>query len=119
LVVLDKLPLIPSGKVDRNALPVPDQNGREPIDAYEPPRTQTEQVLAAIWGAVLKLGRVGVEDNFFDLGGHSLLAAQVVSRIRSAFAVDLPLRQLFESPTIAEIAAILDRHRVNHASDIA
>ena len=67
----------------------------------------------------LKLDRVGIEDNFFDLGGHSLLATQVVSRIRSAFAIDLPLWELFASPTIVKIAAILDRNRVKHTSDIA
>src|SRR5262249_9768723 len=87
--------------------------------AAQPPRTQTEQVLAVIWGEVLKLDQVGIEDNFFDLGGHSLLATQVVSRIRSAFAIDLALWELFASPTIVEITAILDRNRVKHTSDIA
>jgi amino acid adenylation domain-containing protein len=118
-VFLDALPQTASGKLDRARLPAPDPSEHEPKDAYQPPRTQTEQVLAVIWGEILKLDRVGIEDNFFDLGGHSLLATQVVSRIRNAFAIDLPLRHLFASPTIVEIAAILDRNRVKHTSDIA
>jgi acyl carrier protein len=117
LVVLDELPLTPSGKVDRRVLPAPDRNRDERKDTYRSPRTPTEQTLAVIWEEVLKLDRVGADDNFFDLGGHSLLATQVVSRIRLKFYFDLPLQQMFASPTIAEIAAILDQNQITRAND--
>jgi amino acid adenylation domain-containing protein/non-ribosomal peptide synthase protein (TIGR01720 family) len=101
-VPLDVLPLLPNGKLDRRALPAPVQLSRE--DEYIAPRTPTEEMLAGIWAQVLNVARVGVHDNFFDLGGHSLLATQLISRIRNAFNVELPLRALFETPTLAELA---------------
>ena len=105
-VMLDTVPLTPNGKVDRKALPAPDwsQSGLE--ESYVPPRTPVEEMLAGIWMQVLAVDaeRVGIHDNFFELGGHSLLATQVVSRVRDAFNVDLPLRRLFETPTIAALA---------------
>ena len=119
LVLLDDLPLTPSGKVDRRALPAPDQSRRELENVYQAPRTATEETLAAIWREVLKLVKVGVYDNFFDLGGHSLLATQIVSRIRSAFSIEFPLRTLFESPTVAEMAAIVMQKQGKQASDEA
>jgi non-ribosomal peptide synthetase component F len=103
-VFLDSLPLTPNGKIDRNALPAPDQSRPEMEEHYIAPRTPIEELLAEIWADVLKMERVGIRDNFFDLGGHSLLATQVVSRIRETLQVDLPLRALFEAPTIAELA---------------
>ncbi|RKH72196.1 amino acid adenylation domain-containing protein, partial [Corallococcus aberystwythensis] len=101
-VVLDALPLNSNGKVDRKALPEPEapQSG----STYEAPRTEAEAKLAAIWAEVLRLPQVGVKDSFFELGGHSLLATQVVSRVRSEFGVELPLRALFESPTVEALA---------------
>jgi acyl-coenzyme A synthetase/AMP-(fatty) acid ligase/acyl carrier protein len=104
LVLLDELPLTPSGKVDRRALPAPDQNGLQLANVYQPPRTPTEEGLARIWAEVLKLDKVGIHDNFFELGGHSLLATQLISRIRDTFKIDLPLRSLFEAPTIYGLA---------------
>ncbi|MBV9772837.1 MAG: amino acid adenylation domain-containing protein, partial [Gemmatimonadetes bacterium] len=101
-VALDRLPLNANGKVDRRALPAPEQESHAEHTA---PRTATEEVLAGIWAEVLKTGRVGVEENFFELGGHSLLATQVVSRARQAFGVELPLRALFEAPTVAELSS--------------
>nr|QEO74169.1 condensation domain-containing protein [uncultured bacterium] len=105
-VSLDELPLTPNGKVDRAALPAPD--GRPELDAaYAPPRTPAEEILAEIWCEVLAVDRAGIHDDFFELGGHSLVATQVVSRVRAAFGVELPLRALFESPTVAQLAVLV------------
>jgi amino acid adenylation domain-containing protein len=108
-VVLERLPLTPNGKIDRRALPIPIIVADS--DNYIAPRTPQEEVLAAIWREVLNLEVIGIEDNFFGLGGHSLLATQVVSRIREAFKVDIPLRSLFESPTIVKLAEYIDTLR--------
>jgi acyl carrier protein len=102
-VVLEALPLSPNGKIDRKALPAPEADAVVRGE-YMAPRTPVEEVLAAIWAEVLRLDRVGVEDNFFELGGHSLLAMRVVARIRDVLAVELPLRALFEAPTVGELA---------------
>jgi amino acid adenylation domain-containing protein/non-ribosomal peptide synthase protein (TIGR01720 family) len=101
-VFLEALPLTPNGKVDRKALPAPD--AAELDERYLAPRTPVEELLAAIWCEVLHLERVGIRHDFFELGGHSLLATQVVSRVRSLFGVELPLRSLFERPTIEALA---------------
>ncbi|MCB1034234.1 MAG: AMP-binding protein, partial [Acidobacteria bacterium] len=103
-VVLESFPLTANGKIDRRALPAPEAGG----DGSRAPRTQTEQLLAAIWQEVLELPSVGALDNFFEVGGHSLLATQVISRLRQAFDTDLPLRSLFENPTIAELAPVVE-----------
>ena len=105
-IVLDALPLTTSGKVDRNALPV-DQIGVEAQENYVAPRTALEQVLTGIFMEILSLERVGANDSFFDLGGHSLLGTQVLSRMRDAFHLELPLRLLFKAPTVAGLAAAI------------
>jgi len=106
-VMLDTLPLTPSGKVDRHALPAPDWGRPEVDEAFVTPRTPTEEVLAGMWAEVLCLKQVGVLDNFFDLGGNSLLVTQVISRIRDAFQVELPFRRFFEAPTVTELASAI------------
>ncbi|MBD2083577.1 non-ribosomal peptide synthetase [Trichocoleus sp. ST-U3] len=103
-VLLEAIPLTPNGKIDRRALPEPDTARPELESAYIAPRTAIEEVVAGIWTQVLGLEQVGMRDRFFDLGGHSLLATQVISRLREAFQVEIPLRSLFESPTVAGLA---------------
>ncbi|HEX7893794.1 MAG TPA: amino acid adenylation domain-containing protein, partial [Terriglobales bacterium] len=103
-VQLSRLPLSPAGKVDRKSLPAPEYTRPELESKFESPRNSTEETIAEIWAGILKLGRVGIHDNFFELGGHSLLATQVVSRLRQAFSVELPLRAIFEAPTIAGLS---------------
>jgi amino acid adenylation domain-containing protein len=105
--VLDKLPLTPHGKVDRGALPQPDGGARELDVPFVAPRNAIEEVLSEIFTEVLRVERVGVNDNFFELGGHSLLATQLVSRVRKAFQPDLPLRKIFEAPTVALLGALV------------
>ncbi|MFL6235266.1 MAG: amino acid adenylation domain-containing protein, partial [Thermoanaerobaculia bacterium] len=101
-VVLGQLPLTPSGKVDRRALPAPEAESGEAVSRA--PRDPAEELMAAIWSEVLGVRRPGIHDDFFELGGHSLLATQVMSRVREAFGVEVPLRRLFEGPTVAELA---------------
>jgi acyl carrier protein len=103
-VLLDTFPLTPNGKIDRRALPVPDLQSQ---GEYIAPRNPIEEKMAQIWAEVLKLKRVSIEDNFFELGGHSLLATQVISRLQETFEIVVPLRYLFESPTIAQLSAVI------------
>jgi len=110
-VVLETMPLTPNGKIDRRALPAPDTLGRRLKEGYIAPRTPTEEQLAQMWAEVLNLEQVGIHDNFFEIGGHSLLATQVVSRISKAFHVELPLRNLFEKPTVANLAEYIETIR--------
>ncbi|NMO18674.1 non-ribosomal peptide synthase/polyketide synthase, partial [Pyxidicoccus fallax] len=109
VVVLERLPLLPNGKVDRKALPAPETVSTPRREAYVAPRTPVEQMLAGFWAEVLRLESVGLHDNFFEVGGHSLLAMQLVARVREAFRVDLPLRDVFESPTLASLAERVSR----------
>src|SRR4028119_302062 len=126
IVVLDELPVLPNGKIDRARLPEVgrEAEGGEGAGAQQGPRTAVEEMVAGSWRGglgggggggggervagsgreVLGVGRVGVEENFFELGGHSLLATQVMSRVREMFGVEVALRRLFESPTVAGLA---------------
>ncbi|MEE8585358.1 MAG: amino acid adenylation domain-containing protein, partial [Acidobacteriota bacterium] len=107
-ILLDELPLTPSGKIDRRALP---EERLVETEDYLAPETPSQELLAGIWSDVLGVERVGRRDNFFELGGHSLLATQAVSRIRKVFGLELPLRRLFESPTLSELARCIERER--------
>jgi amino acid adenylation domain-containing protein len=107
-MTLEELPLTRSGKVDRRSLPAPDQSRPEMEDGYVAPVTPVEELLAGMWASVLKVERVGLYDNFFELGGHSLLATQLMSRVRGAFRVEITLRALFERPTVAALAHVIE-----------
>ena len=102
--VLDVLPLTPTGKLDRRALPAPDH---DTTTGYVPPRTPAEQAIAAIWADVLGLDQVGIHDNFFELGGDSILSIQIVSRLRTVLGAELSPRAIFTTPTIARLAAVI------------
>ena len=107
-VLLDELPKTRNGKIDRRSLPDPNLQDENLSTSFKAPRTPTEAKLAAIWTSVLKRESIGVNHNFFELGGHSLLATQVISRINSAFELNLSVINLFASPTIAEIATYIE-----------
>jgi hypothetical protein len=109
-VFLDALPLTPTGKVDRLALPMPDRDRGDLAATLVMPRTAVEEVVTGMWAEVLGLERIGVHDGFFDLGGHSLLATQMMSQINRIFQVELPLRRFFEAPTVAELAQGIIAH---------
>jgi amino acid adenylation domain-containing protein len=116
-VVLDAMPVTPNGKLDRNALPSP-QRSRPELDApFIPPRSQTEKELAKIWAEVLSLDDVGIYDNFFDLGGDSLAASRVIARVVQSRQLELPIKALFDTPTVAEMAAIITQNQTKRASD--
>jgi amino acid adenylation domain-containing protein len=103
-VEMNALPLMPNGKVDRLALPIPEQNRPDAESSFLAPRTPVEELLAEIWSEILNVERIGIRDNFFDLGGHSMLATQLISRVRSNLQVEVPLRVLFEAPTVEGLA---------------
>lgn len=106
-VLLEQLPLTANGKLDLQALPVPDVARAQAESNFVAPRNKTEEILARIWSEVLAVEKVGVNENFFELGGHSLLATQALSRMHDLFHLDLHLRTLFESPTIEQLAAVI------------
>ncbi len=106
-VTLDALPLTPNGKIDRRALPAPEKARLDLESAFVAPRNPVEELLAETWASVLGVERVGIHDNFFSLGGHSLLAMKLITRMRGIFQVELSLRQLFEKPTVAQLAAAI------------
>jgi amino acid adenylation domain-containing protein len=106
-VILEEIPLTPNGKIDRKALPEPDNKRPELDRAFVAPRTPVEDILTSIWSEILGIKQIGIYDNFFDLGGHSLMATQVISRLCKVFRVKLPLRTLFEMPTINDLASTI------------
>jgi amino acid adenylation domain-containing protein len=116
-VVLESLPLTPSGKLDRRALPALDRPGPTAQESYVAPRTRTENVLADIWAHLLGVERVGAYDNFFELGGHSLLATRLLSRMHEAFQLELPLASIFEAPTVAGLAQLVEEAQARGKKD--
>jgi acyl carrier protein len=114
-VYLDRLPRTPGGKLDRRNLPRPEP-GRSTARELVPPRDGVEQTIAAIWQRLLGLETVGVHDNFFELGGHSLLGTRVIAALREEFGVEVPLRVLFQKPTIADLALAVAQARVEQSA---
>jgi amino acid adenylation domain-containing protein len=114
-VFIDRLPVTPNGKLDRRALPAPPQRGAAADSLYVAPRTPVESLLAGMWAEVLRVPRVGVHDDFFELGGHSLKATQIIARARAAFGIELPLRSLFETPTVAGLSLTISQRMIEAA----
>ena len=106
--MIASLPRTTSGKIAREALPEPDWGEQRKAGGYVAPRNTEEEILARIWSELLGVAEVGVYDNFFALGGHSILATQLISRVRRTFQVEVALRSLFEAPTIAEMALVIE-----------
>jgi amino acid adenylation domain-containing protein len=120
-VILQSMPLSETGKIDRESLPAPEQSRPALEQSYTAPATALEKVLAGIFGEVLKIERVGVCDSFFELGGHSLLATRVVSKVRQTFAIELPVRKLFEEPTVSGLAGVIsknERARIERTAEL-
>jgi len=116
-VFLESFPLTQNGKIDQHLLPAPAQDPPLSETGFVPPSNPVEETLDKIWAQVLGLEHVGIHDNFFDLGGHSLLATQVISRISDIFQIELPLRRLFEAPTVAGLALLVAQHQAELVSD--
>ena len=116
-VFLESLPLTPNGKVDRLAFPAPDRSRPELEVAYAAPRSDIETLLAKIWAEVLAIDLVGIHDNFFDLGGHSLAASRVISRVIQSFKLVLPVRALYDAPTVARMAEVVKQNHAHRADD--
>ena len=118
-VPLEQLPLTPNGKTDRKALTAPDYGRRDDHRPYIAPRTPTEVRIAALWAQAIGIESPSVDDDFFDVGGDSMKAAQIVTALRSQFGVDAGMRHLFERPTIAGLAEIVDVLAVSSAGTVA
>jgi acyl carrier protein len=116
-LLLDQLPLTPTGKVDRLGLPTPERTRQNLEQEFVPPRSPLEEQIAQIWGQVLQIPNPGIHDNFFELGGHSLMATQLISRLRSEFSIEIPVRVLFEEPTIARLSLKVVQSQAARASE--
>lgn len=116
-MAIDQIPRTPIGKVDRKALPVLDQDRPELEHEYVAPRNPVEQMIADLWAKTIGIEKVGIYDNFFDLGGHSLMATQIISRLRNTYHVEIPLRKLFEAPTVANLAMVIAEAQAAQVSE--
>jgi acyl carrier protein len=114
---LDALPLTPNNKIDRHALPEPQQIRPDLEATYVMPKTEIEKTIAQIWQKALNLEKIGINDNFFDLGGHSLLMVKVHSQLRTAFSSDIPLVEMFRYPTIHALADYFSQSRLESSSN--
>jgi amino acid adenylation domain-containing protein len=112
-VALEQMPLTPNGKIDRKALPAPDQSQLRSQTPFASPRSPLEELLAGVWADVLGVERVGVHDDFFEMGGQSILATQLISKIQQVLPIELPLRTIFESPTVAQLAVAIEQSQQN------
>jgi amino acid adenylation domain-containing protein len=117
-IPMDKLPLTGTGKVDRRSLPIPDLERDIPPSPFVEPRTSGEELLAKLWAEVLAVDKIGVHDNFFDLGGHSLSATRIITRVIQTFQLELPMKALFDAPTVAEMTVIIEQHQQKQANDL-
>ncbi len=117
LVEIDRIPLGPNGKIDRKALPEPGSG--EQAEGLDEPRTETEKIVAGIWGELLGRSRVGLGENFFELGGHSLMVARILARLTRVFGVDIPIRTVFESPTVEGLSRAVEAMRREGSSTTA
>jgi acyl-coenzyme A synthetase/AMP-(fatty) acid ligase len=117
-IPMDKLPLTGMGKVDRRSLPTPDLERDIPPSPLVEPRSSEEELLAKLWAEVLAVDKIGVHDNFFDLGGHSLAATRIITRVIQTFQLKLPMKALFDAPTVAEMAVIIEQHQHKQATDV-
>jgi hypothetical protein len=106
-IMLDALPLLPNGKVDRKALPAPDQGRSRSEESFAAPHTPVEEIVAGIWGQLLNVQRIGIHDDFFELGGDSILSIRTTALVRSTFHIEVPVRALFEAPTVAQYSQAL------------
>jgi amino acid adenylation domain-containing protein len=118
-VSLESLPLLPNGKVNRRALPVPDSSRPELRRAFVAPENPTQARLVELWQNVLKLDQVGIHDDFFELGGDSILATRLVSRVRRAFGIELPLRELFWRPTVFELSNVVEELLIEQLDNLS
>jgi acyl carrier protein len=116
-IEIDDLPLTPNGKLNRRALPEPEHRRPDLEVPFVAPATPIEEALAEIWSEVLDVKRVGVHDSFFELGGHSLLATQLISRAEDVFRIKIPLRTLFEGPTISNLALYILQSQLSEIHD--
>jgi acyl carrier protein len=113
-IMLDALPLTPSGKIDRKALPRPDRARPQRETVFVAARTPLEEDLVNIWRELLGIEQIGIHDKFFELGGHSLLLTRLASRIHRTFGVEIPLRVLFNTPTVVDMATAIAARQVEH-----
>jgi acyl carrier protein len=119
ILFIEALPLMPNGKIDRNALPRLGQTRPALDESFEAPRSHLEESVAKVWGQLLKVDRVGIHDNFFELGGHSLLGAKLISTLRRNLNIELNLIDVFQSPTIARLAALIYQRQTEEEADDA